>query len=373
MTENKSSREFPSKWTGMKTALVHDWLTGMRGGERVLEILCDGFPEAPIHTLVWNPGSVSATINSHRVRTSFLQRFPRIYKHYRYFLPFFPAAIRRMPSPDADLMISTSHCVAKAHPHHSATKHLCYCFTPMRYAWQPRNQYFSASPIKAFLAAPLLWRLRRWDRRVSDGVDRFVAISNAVRARIRNAYNRDAAVVYPPVDLGFWTPGTGSGDGYDLMVSALVPYKRIELAISAYALSGRKLVIVGTGSEEQKLKAASTGNINFLGWQSDSSILQLYRNANMLVFPGEEDFGLVPIEAQACGTPVVAFRKGGALETVNEGETGVFFDDQTKESLNEAVQKALSIHWDRKVLRKKAEEFSVANFISGIAGVIDRL
>ncbi len=373
MTEKRTSHKFPAKWSGMKTALVHDWLTGMRGGERVLEILCEGFPDAPIHTLIWNSHSVSDTINRHPVQTSFLQKVPGIYNHYRSYLPFFPAAIRRMPPPDARLMISASHCVAKSHPHNATTKHLCYCFTPMRYAWQPRNEYFSASPVKAFLVAPLLWWLRRWDRRMSDNVDRFVAISNAVRERIRNAYDREAAVVYPPVDLDLWTPGEKSKDNYDLIVSALVPYKRIELAVRAYTLSGRQLVIVGTGSEEHKLKTASSGNISFLGWQSDSSILQLYRNANMLVFPGEEDFGLVPIEAQACGTPVVAYRRGGALETIVENETGVFFDSQTEESLNQAVNKALSINWDRNTLRKKAEEFSISNFISGIARIIDKL
>lgn len=364
--------EFPKTRLTSNTVLVHDWLTGMRGGERVLEILCNGFPEAPVHTLIHNSESVSDVINQHPVQTSFLQSIPGIYKHYRCLLPLFPAAIRSMPVPEADLMISSSHCVAKSHPHSIKTRHLCYCFTPMRYVWQPRSEYFFANPAKAMMAAPLLNWLRKWDRRMSDGVDRFVAISDTVRRRIRDAYDREADVVYPPIDLDMWTPGQGPRDDYDLVVSALVPYKRIDLGIKAYNQSGRQLLIVGVGGEEKKLKNIANDNIKFLGWQSDVSIRDLYRKARLLVFPGEEDFGLVPLEAQACGTPVVAYRKGGALETIQENKTGIFFDEQTEKSLNNAVKKALNIKWDTDILRQNAEHFSIANFIEGLSKVITK-
>jgi glycosyltransferase involved in cell wall biosynthesis len=365
--------QFPQKWAGIRAALVHDWLTGMRGGERVLEILCSGFPGAPVHSLIHNAGAVSDTINAHPIRTSMLQHIPGIFKNYRMCLPLFPMAVRGMKKPEADLMISTSHCVAKAHPRRQSTRHLCYCFTPMRYVWQPRSEYFQGSPARAILAAPLLHSLRRWDRKQADNVDRFVAISETVRKRIRDAYGRDSDIVYPPVNLDFWTQADTPKEDFDLMVSALVPYKRVDLAVKAYARSQRRLFVVGVGSEEHHLKSAAPENVRFLGWQSDESIRDLYRKAKLLVFPGEEDFGLVPLEAQACGAPVVAYRKGGALETVSEGRTGVFFDQQSVDSLNEAVLKAASTRWDKNALRANAQRFSIPAFITGLDSCINSL
>lgn len=365
-------RNYPDKWKTLNTILSHDWLTGMRGGERVLEILCEGFPNAPLFTLIHNPAAISNTINRHAITVSWLQNVPGIMKNYRYFLPFFPAAISRFQTPPADLLISASHCVAKGLPHKPGTKHLCYCFTPMRYAWTFRDEYFGRSLLKSLLVSPILASLRRWDRDVSAGVDLFVAISRHVQKRIRDFYGREADVVYPPVDTDAFTPGGGAAGSYDLVVSALVPYKRIDLAIRAYNKLAFPLKIIGSGTDTSKLRKLAGPSVDFLGWQADDKLVDLYRNCRQLVFPGEEDFGIVPLEAQACGKPVVAYRKGGVLETVVENVTGIFFDEQTEQSLAEAVQKCAVTKWDPAAARSNAEKFSVPNFIASLAASIEK-
>ncbi len=357
--------EFP------RVALAHDWLTGMRGGERVLETLCRMFPAAPIYTLVYAPDAVSERIRSHSVHVSPLQRIPGITRRYRWFLPAFPAAVERLQIDPVDLVISTSHCVAKGVIPPAGARHLCYCFTPMRYAWVFYEEYFGANPLKRMLLRPLLAGLRRWDLRAGARVDRFVTLSRHVRARIKQFYGRDADVVYPPVNTGYWTPdpdGAGGRGGYDLAVSALVPYKRLDLAVRAYARSGAPLKIAGAGTEYRALRdlAGACRNIEFLGRVPDAGLLELYRGCRVLIFPGEEDFGLVPVEAQACGRPVVAFGKGGAAETVADGLTGVFFREQTPESLQEAVEKCSKIQWDANAIRRHAGQFGEAQFIAGM-------
>jgi glycosyltransferase involved in cell wall biosynthesis len=363
---------FPDSWSHTRVVLSHDWLTGMRGGERVLEILCKGFPSAPIVTLIHKPGAVSDVISRHDIRVSWLRRIPSIATLYRYLLPVFPSAVESMCAPEADLLISTSHCVAKGLPSKPGTRHLCYCFTPMRYAWTFYDEYFGNSRARALAAKAMLPRLRAWDRKTSDRVDRFVAISRHVQQRIKDFYNRDADVVYPPVDTERCTPGSGTSGDFDLIVSALVPYKRIDLAVDAYRRAGRRLKVVGTGSELKRLQAMAGPNTEFLGWVSDEAVLDLYRQCRLLVFPGEEDFGIVPLEAQACGRPVVAYRKGGALETVQEEVSGVFFEEQSPESLLEAVDRCSAARWDPQAIRAHAEAFSVQNFIDNLAVSIRR-
>lgn len=366
------SYSIPETWPALNVALCHDWLTGMRGGERCLELLARGFPRAPVYTLIHNREKVSGTINAHPVSHSFLQRVPGIFNHYRWFLPLFPAAIRGFAPPDCDLLISTSHCVAKALPHKAGTKHLCYCFTPMRYAWTFHDEYLGQRSLKRALAAPVLARLREFDRRNSAGVDRFVAISHHVRRRIEKFYGREADVVYPPVDTDFYTPGDGAGGGFDLIVSALVPYKKVDLAVRAYAKNGFPLKVIGTGTEFEKLRVSAPGNVELLGWRSDGEVREFYRRCRFLVFPGEEDFGIVPLEAQACGRPVIAFRRGGLTETIVDGETGVFFDEQGGEALAAAVDRAASRTWDPAVIRTNAERFSVQQFLNGLDTAIRR-
>lgn len=355
---------FPPEWSRWRVALCHDWLNGMRGGERVLEILCEGFERARVYTLLHRPEAVSPAINRHPVTTSFLQRIPGIHRNYRLFLPLMPAAIRAMDMYEADLLVSTSHCVAKGlRPPHRRTRHLCYCFTPMRYAWLFHEEYFGRSRLKRALLGPLLAWLRRWDLATADRVDHFVAISRTVRDRIRAFYGREADVVYPPVNTDYFYPNGKPPEDFDLIVSALVPYKRVDLAVRAYRHLDRKLKVIGTGTGFAALKALAGPNVEFLGHQSDEQVRDHMQRCRLLVFPGEEDFGIVPVEAMACGRPVVAFGRGGVTETVLHGLTGIFFSEQTEESLAEAVRHAGAASWDAAHIRARAEEFSIPRFV----------
>ncbi len=367
---------FPESWSGLDVVLGHDWLTGMRGGERVLELLCRAFPRAPIVTLLGRLQYVSETIRSHRIVPSALQRLPRVHEYYRYLLPFFPAAVAGLRCPPGRLLITTSHCAIKSIRPAPGMKHLCYCFTPMRYVWSFEDVYFGRNPLKRALLAPVTRRLRAWDRRTAEGVDRFITLSRHVRDRIWEFYERDADVVYPPVDVDFYTPApdappVAAGSPFDLIVSALVPYKRIDLAVKAYTRMNRPLKIVGTGNVADALRRIAGPTVEFLGWRSDEDIRTLYRTCRLLVFPGEEDFGLVPVEVQACGRPVVAFARGGATESVIGGETGVFFKEQTEDALIDAVRACDALLWDPARIRANAERFGAPQFIDGLARAVD--
>ncbi|MBW8868767.1 MAG: glycosyltransferase, partial [Acidobacteria bacterium] len=306
-------------------ALVHDWLTGMRGGEKVLDVLCRMYPSADLFTLVHIPHSVSEPIERLRPKTSFLQHVPGIRRIYRHCLPLFPIAIEQFDLDQYDLVISTSHCVAKSAIKNGRARHLCYCFTPMRYAWDQFNEYFGEEQVGRTASAvlrPVLGALARWDAATAVRPDRYVAISQHVASRIRRYYNRDAAVIYPPVDTEFYCPDSTEPEEFLLVVSALVPYKRIDLAIEASRLAGLPLRIAGGGPERERLMAIAKdkgGDVELLGSVSDEDVRSLYRRASAVLLPGEEDFGIVPVEAQACGRPVIALARGGALETVTDG------------------------------------------------------
>ncbi len=362
-----SGARFPASWRDLRVALAHDWLTGMRGGERVLEWLCRGFPRAPVHTLIHCPASVSATINAHPVHTSWLQNVPGIRRHYRYWLPLLPSAAAGLRPEGVELLLSTSHCVAKGIRPPPGARHLCYCFTPMRYAWTFYEEYFGRNPLKRLLLRPLLARLRAWDLAANRRVDRFVTLSLHVRDRIRRFYGREADVVHPPVDTSFFTPAAGGGtEAFDLIVSALVPYKRVDLAVRAYTRAGRRLKVVGVGSGRRRLERLAGPSVEFLGWRCDEDVRALYRACRCLVFPGEEDFGLVPLEAQACGRPVVAFARGGVTETVVDGETGLFFGEQTEEALADAVERCAARRWDAGAIRRHAGRYGPQAFLDGL-------
>jgi glycosyltransferase involved in cell wall biosynthesis len=355
---------------GIQAALCHDWLTGMRGGERVLELLADRYPDAPIYTLLHNPGSVSDRIESHTIHTSPLQNIPGIFDHYRNFLPLMPLMARSWkPSPDLQVMISTSHCVAKAIRTAPGTKHICYCFTPMRYAWLFQEEYFP-HPVTRALLSPILGGLRHWDKAISDRVDRFVAISEHVRKRIKQFYGRDADVIYPPADTEFFTPDDSPRQEFDFLISAMVPYKKVDLAIRAYTETGYPLKVMGSGSGLDELKQIAGPNIEFLGRQPDEILRECYRTCRFLLFPGEEDFGIVPVEAMACGTPVIAYGRGGATETVEDGVSGLLFHEQTPEALWCAVEEAATKSWDPVTIRKRAEQFDKGSFSEGMERII---
>jgi glycosyltransferase involved in cell wall biosynthesis len=361
-----------------RVALVHDWLTGMRGGERCLEVLCELFPEAPLYTLLHVPGSVSPVIERRRIVTSFLQRLPAVEARYRYYLPLFPAAVRGLAPADCDVVISLSHCAAKAVRVPPGALHLCYCFTPMRYVWDLEADYARNGGRLARLALPpVAAALRRWDRRTA-GVDDFVAISHHIADRIRRVYGRRADVIHPPVDVARFRPA-GRPDDYYLVVSALAPYKRVDLAVAAAARLGRRLLVVGQGTEEPRLRAMAAPNVTFLGWRPDAEVADLYARCRALLFPSVEDFGIVPLEAAAAGRPTIALARGGALETMiglddpAGSPTAVFFREQTVDALVAAMRtfEAAADRFDPRALRARAEQFDRPRFAGRIRDWID--
>jgi glycosyltransferase involved in cell wall biosynthesis len=364
-----------------KIAFVHDWLTGMRGGEKVLEAVCERYPEAELFTLVHIRGSVSPTIERLQPHTSFIQRLPMVRRAYRAYLPLFPTAIEQFDLDRFDLVVSLSHCCAKSIVRTGRARHLCYCLTPMRYAWDQFDAYFGPDRLGRASSAIMrrfMSRMARWDRATAGRADRYVAISHYVAGRIRRYYNRDATVVYPPVDTTFFTPASPSFSSpsgrYALVVSALVPYKLVDLAIEACQLAGMPLKIVGEGPERPRLEraaAAVPGSVTFLGRQPDAAIRDLYRQAVVTLLPGEEDFGIVPVEAQACGTPVVALNRGGAVETVTSGTTGILVDEPSAPAFAEAIARAASTPFDPAAIRAHAEQFGRERFIHEISALID--
>ena len=356
----------------MKVALVHDWLTGLRGGERVLEQLCLLYPGADIFTLVYEKGSVGPIIEQRKIVTSFLNRLPR--KQYRYYLPLFPLAVESFDLSSYDLVISTSHAVAKGA---TGRLHISYIHTPMRYVWDQFDAYFGpgragfATRTAARAVAP--W-LRSWDVRTTSRVHGLIANSRFVAERIRRFWNREVdAVVHPPVDTSRYAPAAEGPSDYALIVSALVPYKRVELAVSAFSRLKRPLWIAGDGPERQRLEAAAGPSVRFLGSVSHDELPGLYARARFFVLPGEEDFGIAPVEAQAAGRPVLALGRGGALETVVENETGVFFPEPTVASLLDGIAAIDKLQPDPTRIRAHAERFDAARFGPEIKAVIDRI
>jgi glycosyltransferase involved in cell wall biosynthesis len=362
--------------TKPKVALVHDWLTGRRGGEKVLEVLAEIYPEAPIYTLFHFKGSQAPEIERKDIRTSFLGGFPFLKKHYRWYLPLFPLAAELFDLRDFDLVVSSSHCVAKGVITRPDAVHVSYVHTPVRYAWGQYHDYFGPGKL-GVLSRPiipyLVHRLRLWDESSAARVDRYIANSANVALRIRKYYRREAEVVHPPVDTDFFTPASKPSRGDELLiVSALVPYKRIDLAIAACNRSARKLLIVGDGPDYKALKRAAGPSVRFAGSLAAEDLRQAYRNARAFLLPGEEDFGIAALEAQACGTPVVAYGRGGALETVLPGRTGLLFRDPTVESLAAALDKLDRFVCNKNAARSNALRFSRQAFKRRMQGALRR-
>jgi len=359
---------------GSKVALVHDWLNGMRGGEKCLEVMCELFPDADLYTLIHKIGGLSEIIESMNIKTSFLQHLPFAQKNYRYFLPLFPLAIERFDFSKYDFILSSSHCVAKGVKKEKSVFHVSYVHTPMRYVWDQFDTYFRQSRtswsirMSAELIRPYL---QRWDINTANNVDTFLCNSKNVRRKIFDYYGRESQVIYPPVNLSFFKPGEVKGNFY-LVVGALAPNKRVDLAINAFNMLKLPLKICGIGQDEGYCRSIAGKNIEFLGALSNKKLLKLFQQARALIFPGEDDFGITPLEAQACNTPVIAYASGGALETVTE-RTGIFFEEQEVESLCMAVEKMEDIWGDfnPESFEKQIERFGREKFKDQLADAIE--
>ncbi len=364
----------------MRVALVHDWLTGMRGGERVLEELVKLYPSADLYTLIHVPGATSPTIESLRIHTSPLSRLPGIAKRYRALLPLYPWAIKRFRLEGYDLVISTHHAVAKAIPLAPGTTHLCYCLTPMRYIWDQADAYLGTGS-KRFLATPLVALLRRFDVRTSgQNVTRFVAISHAIADRIRTHYGREAQVVWPPVRVDLIQPDRRPPDDFYLLVGGFVPYKREALAIEAFRGLDRRLVIAGDGPGRERLQAGAPSNVEFRGRVTDTELAHLYARCRALIHPQDEDFGICAVEAQAAGRPVIAYGRGGVRDTVvpldatdGRAPTGVWFEPQGSEALRGAVRRfeSAETRFQPALIRAWAERFGPAPFQQGLKAQVE--
>ncbi|MBI4364803.1 MAG: glycosyltransferase [Candidatus Latescibacteria bacterium] len=346
----------------MRVALVHDWLTGMRGGERCLEVLCEIFPRADVFTLVHRKGSVAGAIESHTIRESWLARLPFGRSRYRWLVPLYPQAIESFDLSAYDLVVSSSHCAAKGAVTRSDTLHVCYCHTPVRYFWDLYGEYFApgrTGPLARLLAPGIAHRFRMWDRISADRVDLYVANSRHVRDRIWKHYRRPALVVHPPVDTEFYTPGDGREPAADaplLAVSALVPYKGVDLTIRVANRLKLPLRIVGSGPDLGRLRSIAGPTVRFESWLSREALREAYRGCRALVQAHEEDFGIAPLEALACGRPVVALEKGGALDAVTP-EHGVLFREPTEAGLEAAIAGLGRRRFDPEMLRRRAVAF----------------
>jgi glycosyltransferase involved in cell wall biosynthesis len=354
-------------------ALAHDWLTGMRGGERVLEVLAGLFPEAELYTLFHIPGSASAPIERMRIHTSFLQRLPSLRRVYRYALPLFPRAVESFDLSGAELVVSSSHCVAKGIRKPPGALHVCYCHTPMRYAWDRFDDYFGAgrgNRIPLPLVRRAVGRLRDWDRESARGVDRFLANSHHVADRILRCYGRPAEVIPPPVDTSRFRPSpAGAPGGHYLVVSALVPYKRVDVAVEAFRGTGRRLRVVGDGPCLETLRRGAGAEVEFLGHVDDARLLREYRVCRAVLMPGVEDAGIVPLEAMACGRPVIARNEGGVPEVIvppggGQPATGLLYDGAEAADLRRALERfeAEAAPFDPGPIRRHAESYDIEVF-----------
>jgi glycosyltransferase involved in cell wall biosynthesis len=363
--------------TGLRVALVHDWLTGMRGGEKVLEELCALLPGAPIHTLFHFAGSVSAAIEEHPIRTSFLQHAPGARQRYRSYLPLFPLAVEAFELADFDLVVSSSHSVAKGARPRPGARHVCYCHTPMRYAWDQRDAYFpERGGAVARIRHSVLDALQHWDARTSARVDAFVANSTFVRDRIRRYYGRDAEVIAPPIDLDYFHPADETdrhSSPFALVVAALAPYKKIPDAVEACQRLGLELRIVGGGPERERIESIAGPGIQLLGQVSDRALLELYQTAACFLQPGVEDFGMASVEALACGCPVVGVGRGGVLDVVDDGVHGLLYPEEGGvEALKCCIDKMLGMHFNSLDLRNRALRFSKGRFRERMRSVLQK-
>lgn len=357
----------------MKVAIIHYWLVGMRGGEKVIESLCEMYPDADIFTHAYAPHAISDLIKAHDIKTSFISRLPRPTKNYKSYLPLMPLALEQLDLRGYDLIISSESGPSKGIIPPAGALHVCYCHSPMRYLWNMFHEYRDSSGrLKRWMIPVLSHYLRNWDALSATRVHQFAANSRNVAKRVESYYRREATIVYPPVDVEAFSPiPAGEVDDYFLMVGELVAYKRPELAVQAFNLSKRRLVIIGGGERLAAVKAMAGPTVEVLGPQPFSVLRHHYARCRALVFPGEEDFGIVPVEAMASGRPVVAFRRGGATESVVDGETGVFFDEQSVEALLDGLAACERTAFDSTRIAAHARKFGRDRFTSSMQNFID--
>lgn len=353
----------------MKVAIIHYWLTGMRGGEKVLESLCELFPQADIYTHVYVPEKISETIRRHPVHTTFINKLPRVANMYQRYLPLMPLALEQLDLRGYDLVISSEAGPAKGVILRAETTHICYCHSPMRYLWDMYQDYLESSGrLTRFAFRLFSYRLRQWDALSALRVDHFVANSNTVASRIQKCYRRDATVINPPVDVSFFAPANEAPfthpDAPYLCFGELVAYKRVDIAVEACSRTGRRLVVVGEGSERKRLEAMAGPTVKFTGRLEAAELKKQIEACRALLFPGLEDFGIIPLEIQAAGKPVIAYAKGGALETVVQDETGLFFKEQTASCLINTLEtfETQKTAFNPKDIIKHAQKFSKERF-----------
>lgn len=361
--------QISDRYAGLRVAVAHDWLVAYNGSERVVEQILTLFPKAGLYSTIMNPAALPEVLSA--AQTSFLQRLPGAAAHHEWLIPLMPAAWRLQKKiSDVDVVISSSHACAKAVRVASHVPHICYCHTPMRYAWDFNAE---ASRFPAFLRPVVrigMGGFRRWDRRASNHVTEFVANSTSVAGRIAAFYGRGSHVVHPPVRTEFFTPGEQAEDFF-LFVGRLTGYKRPDIVVDAFSELRQRLVVVGQGPMAEALKARAGPNVTFLSTVSDEKLRSLYRRAQALVFLAEEDFGITMAEAQCCGTPVIGLDRGGAVDIVRPGTTGILINQQSPAAVSRAVRHFSRDHYDASVIRRQAEQFSVKEFRNRLTGVVD--
>jgi glycosyltransferase involved in cell wall biosynthesis len=357
----------------MRIAIIHYWLVGMRGGEKVLEAICQLFPEADIYTHVYVPAAISDSIKKHKINTTFINSLPYAARMYKRYLPLMPMALEQLDLSRYDLVISSESGPSKGVIPASPAIHVCYCHSPMRYIWNMYNRYYDDSGrLTQLMMPPLAHYLRSWDAATANRVDSFVANSTTVSRRIRSYYRREADVIYPPVDTHSFRPVARSEVGdYYLMVGELVGYKRPDLAVEAFNQMKEKLVVIGGGEMLDQLRKLAGPTVTILGPQPFEILQAHYARCKALVFPGEEDFGIVPVEAMASGRPVIAFGRGGATETVVAGKTGVFFDVQSVEAIIDAIERFQQMEFNPADAVARASDFRTEVFLDRFRAMIN--
>ncbi|MEC0207024.1 glycosyltransferase [Paenibacillus lautus] len=357
----------------LKIAIVHDYLNQMGGAERVVAVLHKMFPEAPIYTTIVDRNKLLPELQDAVIHTTWMQRIPGILNKFKLYFWLYPFSIRSINVKSYDLILSSSSAYAKGVRKGRLSLHVCYCYTPMRFVWD-FDTYMESIQVPRFvkrIAKWLIYPLKRWDKNNSEHVDRLIAISTIVKERIKQCYGVNAPIIFPPVEVSRFSVKEGEPEDYFLVVSRLVSYKKIDLAIEACTQSGKRLIVIGDGPDRQRLEQLAGDTITFLGRRSDEDVVRYMQNCKALIFPGIEDFGITPLEANACGRPIIAYYGGGALDTIIAEQTGLYFEEQSINSLVDTINRFDQYDWDPQYIRQHAEQFSEHIFIERMQSIIE--